>query len=177
MKYRFLILFALTTSLLCYNNFSLREKLYSNEYAETKILYSQTSHSDEEIIKIIQSAQKYVYFAVYTITKQDIADALIAAKIRGLEVKGITDYNQSLITQEKPIINRLKNYGIEVKTPIKEIGLMHLKLLITDKAYASGSFNWTVSATKYNDEVLEIGKVKALHNKYLKVWQQLNKKY
>jgi phosphatidylserine/phosphatidylglycerophosphate/cardiolipin synthase-like enzyme len=177
MKSRFFIATALIASMLLYEDFSLRQKLAANEYAQTNVYYSQTSQTDLEIIKEIQAADQYVYFAVYTLTKENMVDALIAAKLRGVEVKGVLDFNQSTISQEKPLISKLRKYNIELKIPEKESGLMHIKMLITDKAYASGSFNWTASATKYNDEVLEIGKVKDIHDQYLKTWKELYNKY
>lgn len=176
MKARFFVFF-LIVSVLIYDDFSLRDTLGKNQPAQTKIFYSQTSQSDKEIERTIQEADEYVYFAIYTITKPNIVDALIAAKLRGLDVEGVLDYNQSIIAQEKPYVSKLKKYGVKLKIPFKPTGLMHIKLLVTDKAYASGSFNWTTSATKYNDEVLEIGKIKSLHNRYLNIWQTLWSKY
>ena len=46
---------------------------------------------------------------------------------------------------------------------------MHLKLLVTDRAYALGSYNWTESATTLNDEVLEIGTAEPLREAYLDI--------
>ncbi len=34
---------------------------------------------------------------------------------------------------------------------------MHIKAVVTDRAYALGSYNWTDSATVANDELLEVG--------------------
>jgi phosphatidylserine/phosphatidylglycerophosphate/cardiolipin synthase-like enzyme len=177
MKYRFFILIAFLLSLLLYNNFSLRLTLRDNRYAQTRVFYSQTSQSDEEVVKTIQSADKFVYFAIYTLTRQNIADALVAAKLRGLDVEGVMDFNQSIISQEKPLVKELQKYNIKIKIPFKESGLMHIKLLVTDKAYASGSFNWTTSAAKYNDEVLEIGSVEGIREQYLKIWRTLFNRY
>jgi phosphatidylserine/phosphatidylglycerophosphate/cardiolipin synthase-like enzyme len=164
-------------SLTLFDDFSQRQALADNQYAQTKVFYSQTSQSDEEIIKTIQNAHQYIYFAVYTLTKSNIVDALIAAKLRGVEIQGILDYKQSLIPQEKPLIKKLIKYRIKPKIPFKPSGLMHIKMLVTENAYASGSFNWTTSATKYNDEVLEIGSVKSIHDQYLKTWQVLFDRY
>ncbi|MDB4940421.1 MAG: phosphatidylserine/phosphatidylglycerophosphate/cardiolipin synthase [Candidatus Doudnabacteria bacterium] len=171
----------LTLSLICglvfYDDFNQRQITANNQYAQTSVYYSQTSHSDEQIVKTIQAAHSYVYFAIYTLTKQNIVDALIAAKLRGVDVKGLVDFNQSTIPQEKPYVAKLKKYGISLKIPLKPSGLMHIKMLVTDNTYASGSFNWTTSATSYNDEVLEIGSVKGIHDQYLKIWRTLDAKY
>ena len=55
-----------------------------------RVLYSLTArHNDREVIALIDSAQRYVYFAMYEFTLRDIADALVAAKKRGVDVEGI----------------------------------------------------------------------------------------
>jgi len=43
--------------------------------------------NDQEIINVIDGARKYVYFAIYEFTKDNIAQALIAAKERELMLK------------------------------------------------------------------------------------------
>ncbi|SRR5258708_3452292 len=174
--------FAKSLELFCYfaiifavifNNFSLHHDLAANQYAQTKVYYSKTSQPDLELVRAIQDADKYVYFAIYTVTKENIANALIAAKLRGLDVRGVMDYKQTLIDQEKPRLSKFKKYGIEIKVPFKLDGLMHIKMLVTDKAYASGSFNWTVAAATYNDDILEIGEVQGIRNQYLQAFWDL----
>jgi phosphatidylserine/phosphatidylglycerophosphate/cardiolipin synthase-like enzyme len=123
-------------------------------------------------VKLIDEADKYVYFAIYFFTKENIASALIRAKERGLIVWGITDRGASN-ESNKEIVNSLKSAGIKVETQRHLEGIMHVKAIVTDKAYASGSYNWTASATVANDEVLEIGKNNAIRKKYLKIVQQL----
>ncbi len=162
---------------LFYNNILLRESLAQNQYAQTKILYSGQDRADQAVVEEIQNAKHFVHFAVYTLTKENIASAIIAAKLRGLEVRGILDLGQSEIKEEKPWLTKFKNYGIEIKTPLKESGLMHIKMLVTDQAYATGSFNWTTSGTYYNDEVLEVGQIQSFHQKYLEIFKTLWKKY
>ena len=131
--------------------------------------------NDKEIIKIIDSADKYVYFAIYYFTKDNIADALIRAKKRGLEVTGITDREASN-GSNKNVVQKLKKAGVDIKIRNNNEGIMHLKTLVTDDAYVSGSFNWTQSATISNDEVLEISTNESVRKKYLKIIQKLLQK-
>ena len=58
-----------------------------------------------------------------------------------------------------------------------EDGIMHTKVVVTDKSYASGSFNWTTSATNINDEVLEVGHDEAVRSQYQSILQELFQKY
>jgi len=144
---------------------------------ETRVYYSYDRGLNKEIIDTIQSADEFVYFAVYTFTRQDIADAIMAAKYRGLEVIGITDRKQyNAIEAQKKIINDLRKEGITVFEQ-DHSGIMHLKTVVTEKSYASGSYNWTASATTINDEVLEIGLSPTIRKQYQTVLEELFKKY
>lgn len=144
---------------------------------EIKVYYNQDKELNKELIKLIQDADKYAYFAVYTFTRQDLKDALLAAKYRGLTVKGITDKKQAEeIDQQKKNIKELREAGIEVLEQ-DHSAIMHLKTLVTDNAFASGSYNWTAAATNLNDEVLEIGYDEEVRKKYLGVLRELFKRY
>lgn len=144
---------------------------------EVKVYYNQQHELNKEIIRNIQDADQYVYFAVYTFTRYDIKDALLAAKFRGLEVKGVMDreQNQKIEIQNK-IFKELKEAGIVVYEQ-DHTSIMHLKTLVTDKTYISGSFNWTAAATNLNDEVLEVGKDESVRVQYQKVLEELFSRY
>jgi phosphatidylserine/phosphatidylglycerophosphate/cardiolipin synthase-like enzyme len=141
------------------------------------VYYNQDIAANEKVIKLIQDADQFVYFAVYTFTREDIKDALLGAKYRGLEVRGLVDRDQTQgLPDQAKIVKTLRDAGIPVAIDHHQ-GIMHLKVLATDKAYASGSYNWTRSATEINDEVLEIGTDKIMRSQYQKLLQKLLEKY
>lgn len=134
-----------------------------------RVVYSlDQKQNDKEIIALIDAAKTHIYFAIYEFTLKDIADALVAAKKRGVEVRGLVDSGEAASSYDKPIIAELTNVGISVVTEKHATGngIMHIKTLVTDSAYATGSYNWTSSATNVNDEVLEIGTDPALRQAY-----------
>jgi hypothetical protein len=133
------------------------------------IYYSlDKKQNDKVIIDLISNSKKYIYFAIYTFTKENIANALIAAKDRGVSIYGIADAKQTETFFQKPIIEKLKNAGIPVETQ-KSAGLMHIKAIVSDSGYAIGSYNWTESATVSNDEILEVGTDKKIADEYLEI--------
>lgn len=145
--------------------------------SETKAYYSYDHELNKQVIDLIRDADKFVYFGVYTFTRQDIADALLAAKYRGLTVVGITDRDQyNSLDAQKKIINSLRQDGIPVYEQ-DHAGIMHMKAVVTDKAYASGSYNWTAAATNLNDEVLEIGTNPRVRQDYQNILEEVFKKY
>ncbi len=126
--------------------------------AAPTVYYSlDARQNDQEIINVIDNAHTYVYFAIYEFTKDDIAQALVAAKEKGIDVEGVLDKDNSTSAEESPIVKELKSAGIKLETQIHTDGIMHIKAIVTDNEYASGSYNWTSSATNVNDEVLEVG--------------------
>jgi phosphatidylserine/phosphatidylglycerophosphate/cardiolipin synthase-like enzyme len=137
--------------------------------SEFKVVYSLDHRdTDQEIVKLVNNANHYVYFAIYYFSKENIAEALIRAKQRGLDVRGITDAAASL-DANRQVVAELRAAGVPLETQKHLDGIMHMKALVTDKAYASGSFNWTGAATEANDEVLEIGTNASVRDQYLSI--------
>src|SRR5258708_438260 len=128
---------------------------YGNRHQPTnasRVYYNHDTQANEQIIGLIRDADKFIYFAVYTFTRSDIKDALLGAKYRGVEIRGLVDRDQTAgLPDQAKIVEQLRDAGIPVAID-HHAGIMHLKTIVTEKAYASGSYNWTASATTINDE-------------------------
>lgn len=145
-----------------------------------RVLYSlDAKQNDQELIALIQAAKTHIYFAIYEFTLKDVADALVAAKKRGVDVRGLVDSGESANSYDRPIIAELQNAGIPIETEhhADGNGIMHIKAMVTDSAYAVGSYNWTGSATNENDEILEIGTDSTLRGTYEALLKRLLEKY
>lgn len=139
----------------------------------TQVIYSlDNKNNDLELIKVIDNADDFVYFAIYYFSKQNIADALIRASKRGVEVIGISD-RQASIANNKNTLEKLQKNGVDIRISNNTNGLMHIKALVTEKSYASGSYNWTSSATNSNDEILEIGNDNSVRKQYQNILEKL----
>lgn len=146
----------------------------------TRILYSlDAKQNNQELIALINEADSHIYFAIYEFTLKDVADALVAAKKRGVDVRGIVDSGEAAKSYMRPIVTELTAAGIPVETERHSTGngIMHIKALVTEQAYAIGSYNWTRSATTLNDEILEIGTDPALRQAYEDLLKRLFEKY
>ena len=142
----------------------------------TRVIYSlKQKHSDKDIIALINAAKAHIYFAIYAFTLRDIADALVAAKRRGVEVLGLLDARESGKSYEAPIIAELRRAGIPIETErhADGNGIMHIKAMATESAYAVGSYNWTEAGTRENDELLEIGTDPSLVAAYNRILRKL----
>ncbi len=150
------------------------------EAGTTRVLYSlDAKQNDKEIITLIDAAKSKIYFAIYTFTLKNIADALVAAKERGVAVYGVVDSGQAASSYGAPIIKQLVDAGIPVVTEKHSTGngIMHLKTIVTESAYATGSYNWTKSGTTLNDEILEIGTDPVLRQTYENILRRLFEAY
>ncbi len=141
--------------------------------SQIKVYYSlDKRQNDLEIIKVIDQAHRYIYFAIYYFSKNNIAEALERAKKRGVEVYGIMDREASKDVN-KHILEELNSNGVKVLVSDNSTGLMHIKTLVTENAYVTGSYNWTQSATVNNDEVLELGSIGSIRKRYLEIIKKL----
>lgn len=145
-----------------------------------RVIYSlDQKQNDKEIIALIDAAKSKIYFAIYTFTLPSIADALIAAKDRGVAVYGIVDGGQAESSYGAPIIKKLVDAAIPIvaEKHATGSGIMHIKALVTDSAYVSGSYNWTRSGTTINDEIIEIGTDPTLRQIYEDILRKLFEAY
>lgn len=145
-----------------------------NEY-----YFTQQSHDlDKQLIKVINSSKKYLDVAIYTITKQNIADAIISAKKRGVIVEVITDKDQATNEYQAKILKQFKSAGIPIKVNTHD-GIMHLKVTIVDNSIVtSGSYNYSETATTLSDEVLIVinnpSVAKTFYSEFSKMWKDTN---
>jgi len=108
------------------------------------------------LVGIMNNAQQTLDVAIYSITDQRIADAMISAEKRGVTVRMITDASESATSSQKALLATVKAAGIPIKINTHS-GIMHLKVTIADGDIATtGSFNYTKAAENENDEVFVV---------------------
>ena len=101
-----------------------------------------------ELGKVHQSA----IVAMYTFTDRELAAALVAAQGRGANVAVYLD--RSMVTSRDSVARSLVQAGVPVRIS-NNPKIMHNKFAVLDGAMVlTGSYNWTISASKYNDENL-----------------------
>lgn len=109
------------------------------------------------VASVIGSATSTVECAVYTFTEDVIADALVAAKQRGVQVWVVYETDQEAsVAAMAMVVDKLKKAGIYIESDGNS-AIMHHKFVIADgRTLASGSFNYTNSANYKNDENLMV---------------------
>jgi len=143
--------------------------------------FSPTDQTTSHIISSISSADYTCYVSMFTLTHNDIGDALIAAHNNGVEVKVINE-NESYIGAE---FTNLQNAGIEIISHEAVAFDFHHKYAVIDAGYSSsdplvitGSHNWTNSAEEEYDENTLIIHNEIIAGQYLEEftqrWNELN---
>ncbi len=97
------------------------------------------------VLSAINGANKTVYMAAYGFTSKPIAEALIAAKKRGVDVRIIADAKSN--DDRYTAVNTTANYGIPTKI-IAKYKIFHNKFMVIDASCVeTGSFNYTGAAS------------------------------
>jgi phosphatidylserine/phosphatidylglycerophosphate/cardiolipin synthase-like enzyme len=114
---------------------------------------------EEKLIQFINNAQTSIHIASFEFNLTPVAEALIAAKNRGVDVRWVTDDENGLGSDAQPGRGQfalLTGAGIEVKDDAPRNALMHNKFWIFDRQIVwTGSTNITVNGIfKQNNNVL-----------------------
>jgi phosphatidylserine/phosphatidylglycerophosphate/cardiolipin synthase-like enzyme len=145
-----------------------------------KSYFSPTDHAAENaVIPLIDGATASLDVAMFYFTSDAIADALIAAKQRGVNVRMILDasgasnaYSKHAALCASGVPVKIENWG----------GKSHSKWAVADAGLASaavifGSMNWTASGDTQNDEnslyVENPGFAGAFHDEFGRQWADL----
>jgi len=100
---------------------------------------------------LIQSAQKTIRIAMFTWTRNDLAQNVIAAAKRGVKTEVVIDHYSGKGASAK-VVALLKKNGIKVALSPGGTLLHHKFLYIDEHTLVNGSANWTKAAFTQNDD-------------------------
>ena len=157
--------------------------------APTEVYFSPQGGAEAALEKLIDSARQDICAALYFFTSRPLSTAILRAHKRGVKIQVIidgnneSDYSKGYYLRQRGVDVRYarglpKNAKKSKKRKyrVKKFGLMHHKFMVVDdKMVATGSYNWTASAEKWNRENLLIIKSSSLVRKYTvefkKIWE------
>ncbi len=131
-----------------------------------EVYFSPEDNPVEQLRRVLASADHSVFFLVFSYTHPDVAADMIALDAAGVTVAGVMDESQAW--GRYSVDEELAAAGVPVYIDGNENasgfsgGKLHHKVLIvdagtdSDPTVVTGSFNWSKSATQYNDENLLI---------------------
>ena len=126
-------------------------QVYSGDPA---VAGANPNNIDRMLVVKINDAKYRIDAALHELDSDRIANALINAKKRGVQVRLITETDY----EDEISISAVRQGGIPIKTDEGRGGLMHNKFLVFDqRAVWTGSFNTTTNdATKNNNNAIFI---------------------
>jgi phosphatidylserine/phosphatidylglycerophosphate/cardiolipin synthase-like enzyme len=129
---------------------------------------------NKDVVKIvvaeINKAQKRILVQAYEFTSRAIADALIEAKKRKVDVRVIIDKKAG--ESQYSVIKLLKENGITCYGDSHH-RIAHNKVIVIDEAVVlTGSYNWTEAAQKHNAENMLVIHEAGLIQAYILNWNE-----
>lgn len=124
-----------------------------------QVCFSPVSECASHILAALDNADREILVAMYAFTRVLLAQALIRARERGVDVRVILDAEFDKRNRSNSVADLLALHGVAVEKVSGlsngnfGAGLMHQKFVVVDQAtVASGSYNWTHSAGDANYE-------------------------
>lgn len=143
----------------------------------TDAFFSPGDACRNTIIRNIETATEKLHICVFTISDDSITNSLLTAHKKGVNIKLITDNDKSFDVGSD--IEQLAKAGIAIKMDTTP-NHMHHKFMVSDqRSLITGSYNWTLSAAKYNHENIivtrEASVIKSFAQQFDQLWNVMQK--
>lgn len=137
----------------------------------TEAHFSPGEDCRRKLLDLLVSARETIDISIFTISDDRLASAIVSAHKRGIQIRLITDNDKAL--DQGSDIYSLIDQGIDIRMD-KTANHMHHKFAVIDKnILVNGSFNWTRSATEYNQENILVTNEQKLVAAYLAEFENL----
>lgn len=138
--------------------------------------YAHGATSLTRLLAVLGSARRSLSLAVFSLTCDEIAQALLDAHRRGVKVRLITDDEQ--IASAGSDAASLRAAGVPVRHDGSRQRLMHHKFCVVDgSVLLTGSFNYTRSAVLFNDENVLVLRDAAIARQYERQFEAMWQRY
>jgi phosphatidylserine/phosphatidylglycerophosphate/cardiolipin synthase-like enzyme len=136
------------------------------------VAFSPSGGATDAVVAVMGEAQHSIDLAGYGFTSPPIAQALVAASRRGVEVKAVLDKSNAMARYTEAAL--LVQNGVPVRIDSR-YSIMHNKFIVVDGATVeTGSFNFTSAAEHSNAEnVLVLRDYPAVASQYEARWGML----
>ncbi len=105
---------------------------------------------EQRILAEIDKTQQFIKFMAFSFTSKQIAQRLIVAKGRGVLIQGVFEKRNAGNVASKDEL--LKYAGIDVRWDSNTKSMHHKVIIFDEQTVLTGSYNFTESAEKRNDE-------------------------
>ncbi|AXB33277.1 MULTISPECIES: phospholipase D-like domain-containing protein [Vibrio] len=127
------------------------------------------------IIEQLKLARHSVDICVFTIADNDLTDQILAAHKRGVTVRIVTDNDK--MYDKGSDVEYLAAQGVAVKIDTTRYHMHHKFAIFDQQRLINGSFNWTRSASKYNQEDITLTDDRRFVSAFLRQFETLWQKF
>jgi phosphatidylserine/phosphatidylglycerophosphate/cardiolipin synthase-like enzyme len=149
--------------------------LQSNAAQSSRAYFSPGDDCRNVIIRQMNLSLRRLNICVFTISDDQISQAIIDAHAKGVSVRIITDNDK--VRDHGSDIDRLHHAGIDIKIDASRNHMHHKFMITDDHSLITGSYNWTVSAARFNHENIlltrEQGVVTSYQNGFNQLWKEM----
>ncbi len=154
-----------------FNHLLPKGKNTGSDQARVSAYFCPEDGCSQVVIRWIERANKSIDLAMYSFTLDSIGETLVRAKERGIRVRVILESERIDRYSE---YGRLRAAGVEVELD-RNSYLMHNKFMVIDGGVVlTGSFNYTWSGDKKNDEnlvvIVDEGIASAFESEFNEMW-------
>ena len=152
-------------------------KFFLKEFYKPKpsicdVYFFPNAKNEKYLIEMIRTCMKSLNIAIFSITRDNFAKAIIEVFKKGISVRVIAD--DECVKNYGSDVYKLAAAGIPCKTDSSAQYHMHNKYAIIDESVIiTGSFNWTTQAINNNQENLLFYEDKQIAEQYTKEFNKL----
>ncbi len=130
-----------------------REQIRVEDGPHMEAYFSPSDSTERRLVQAIDQASQEIHIAMFFLTNDEIARALLRAHDQGVDIHAVWDYRG--FEHRASWMDELLERGVGVLDALP--GLVHAKLaVIDDESVILGSTNWTLMGVGCNDENLVI---------------------
>ncbi len=147
------------------------ESIEKHTFRYHQVLFSPGKDIPETLSFLIDRAVKSVDLCVFTISDHRLGEKLTEAHQRGVQVRIISDDQK--MNDRGSQVSLLDMAGIPVRIDHSRYHMHHKFGIIDGRIAFSGSYNWTYTATKHNQENLLVTTNYDIVHQYLEEYENL----
>lgn len=146
--------------------------LQAHAQPSIQVGFSPEGSARQLVLETIGGAKHSIQMLAYAFQSPDIAQALVDAKARGVDVRVVVDKKRNENKASQKAMDLVTRHGVELRTNDR-FHIHHDKTIIVDgHTVETGSFNFAPSAEKVNSEnVVVIRGAPEVAKQYLAHWE------
>ncbi len=118
-----------------------------------EVYYSPEDGVAAHVVELLSNAQHSIFFLAYSFTSDAIAAAMLERAEAGVTVAGVFEETQ-VASNAGDEYERLRQAGLDVRLDGNPRNMHHKVIIIDEQSVITGSYNFSQSAERNNDENL-----------------------